>query len=335
MDKNKINITEIRKDLGKIHLKIDKKFLKFLLLKSSKSSRPHLDRHLQKKLKMKSNNKYKVNTTIYGWTRYANSVPLDKFLIILKLSNTSAKFAQSKIISLKAGMRGKEIFPKFPIIIGNSLGLIMGHILGDGSIDRKYKQVFYSNSNKELLKEFEKHMFEVFSIKPRIWQQDASNFEGKTKWDKRLDKIDDLEKGRNCGLFYPSICGILLNSILYSFAIGKKKKIPEGVFNQSKKFKIGLIKSFFDDEGSVGNRNIRLHQDNKEILVRFKILLIDVGISPGNIKTYIKKGKERHYLDIHKKSNFIKYWEKIGFTSSKKEKKLENLVIIKNYKNSK
>ena len=78
---------------------------------------------------------------------------------------------------------------------------------------------------------------------------------GNTRWDKRLSSIDELIKGRNGGLFYPTICGLLLNKIFDNFAIGKNKNMTENILNSNKEFKRKLIRAFYDDEGSVGKNN--------------------------------------------------------------------------------
>jgi len=232
-------------------------------------------------------------------------------------------------------MNGGEARMKFPLKIGKEIGLIVGHILGDGSIDKKFNQVFYSNSNKELLEEFSLCMKNLFGISPKIWMQKVSTFNEKTRWDKRLAKVEDLKEKRNCGLFYPSICGVLLNILFDNFAIGKEKKITKKIRNTNSNFKIGLIRAFFDDEGTVGQKSIRVFQDRKEMLEEFRIFLKEFEITTKGVKGYTKLGKERYYLDIHRKSNLAKFRDKIGFTSTKKMNKLKKISLIKNYQNSK
>ncbi len=101
------------------------------------------------------------------------------------------------------------------------------------------------------------------------------------------------------------------------------------------KFKAALIRAFYDDEGTVGPKSIRLFQDRKDVLEEFRSFLKGFEIYPGEVKTYIKKGKERYYFDIHRKSNLIKFKDKIGFTSSKKMNKLKEIAVIKNPATSK
>ena len=151
---------------------------------------------------------------------------------------------------------------------------------------------------------------------------------GNTRWDKRLSSIDELIKGRNGGLFYPTICGLLLNKIFDNFAIGKNKNMTENILNSNKEFKRKLIRAFYDDEGSVGknNGNIRLYQDNKKVLLKFQVLLMEFNIKTSSIKTYIKRGKERYYFSINGKDNFIKFRKEIGFTSTNKRLRVSGLI---------
>jgi len=110
---------------------------------------------------------------------------------IVDLAGLDWKDVQRNVISLKLGYHKGEIKPRFPIKIDRTLGLIIGHILGDGSINRKYQQVFYSNSNKSLLFEFQNCMYDIFGICPRIWMQ------RKTRWEKRLDKARLIKRASN------------------------------------------------------------------------------------------------------------------------------------------
>ncbi|MAG39860.1 hypothetical protein CMI41_02755 [Candidatus Pacearchaeota archaeon] len=338
MNKENRSLLDIHNKIGRIHIKIDLPYLKKILRKVSSSEIPHRNKNFIEKLGMTINPRTKSCPTMSGWTRGARTIPLGKLIKISKIGNIQWKQIESKIISINSGSRKEgAIKIKFPIKLNKKLGLLVGHILGDGSIDYKYQQVFYSNSNPELLKEFESCMLQLFNIRPRIWMQHTANFEGKTRWERRLNSIEELEKKKNVGLFYPSACGRILNGLFDNFAIGINKEVSLRMMNLNSNFKRGLIRAFYDDEGSImkNGKCIRLFQDRKDILEAFRIILKEFNIAPGEIKTYIKKDKKRHYFDIHRKSNFIRFKKEIGFTSSKKRNRLNKLCIIKNFKNSK
>lgn len=327
--KKEIAIMEFSEKMDGVNVSINREFLIYLLTKASGKKEPYSDIKFISKLKMKPTNK-SYCSTIYGWIKYNKSVPLKKLFILKKLTGVSIKDIEKNISFISTG-RTKLVFCS-PIKIDKDLGTIVGHILGDGSVDRKYKQVFFSNSNKELLEEFANCMEKILRVKPRIWMQKSPDF-GNTQWDKRLSHINELIAGRNGGLFYPTLCGILLNLIFDDFAIGKEKKITSQISTANRDFKRGLIKAFYDDEGTVGEKSIRLFQDKEDMLNMFRDMLKEFGIFAGEVKSYIKRDKKRFYFDIFKKSNFLKFREEIGFTSSKKNSKLQEICIIKNFKN--
>ena len=329
MVRGKIHLKDIADYRKDFYVELKKGFLQNVLKISSKSDKPHRNKEFCKKLEVPFNEKIKASPTIIAWIRFNRAIPMSKIILIKKHSKISWKHIENNIISLRAGFRGGKTSFRFPIKIGKKMGSVVGHILGDGSIDKKYKQVFYSNSNKELLKEFSDDMEAIFGIKPRIWMQRTSNFEGETRWDKRINHIEELKKDRSCGLFYPSICGYLLNHIFNNFAIGLNKNIPDEIVNSPKDFKIGLLRAFYDDEGNAKKNGLRLFQDRKNILKDMRSFLTGLGISPGEIKTYIKRDKDRYYFDIYRKSNLIKFRDIIGFTSSRKMDKLKEACIIK------
>ena len=62
----------------------------------------------------------------------------------------------------------------------------------------------------------------IFDCEPRIWLQKSGNFDKKTQWIQRNEVIID---NISTSLWYPTICGRVLNAICGNFVIGKKKKI--------------------------------------------------------------------------------------------------------------
>ena len=250
------------------------------------------------------------------------------------MSDFTIDDVENYIISIKSGQKKGEIYPKFPIKIDEKLGSIVGHILGDGSIDKRFNAVFYSNSNVELLGEFREYMKSIFGIEPRIWVQEKAHF-GRTKWMKRLPELKDIPRGHNVGLFYPRICGITLHEIFGKFADGKNKHITEEIKNFNNSFKIGFLRAFFDDEGSVNSSSytIRFHQDNKILLEEIRSLLLELNIKSNPVRTYIKRNKERHYFNITGFKEYDTFNRIIGCTSSKKKEQFK--LLINKVQNSK
>jgi hypothetical protein len=256
------------------------------------------------------------------------TVPALKLIKIIELSDYSWKYVENNLISIKAGIKKGEIMPKFPINIDYKLGLIVGHILGDGTLDKRKEYVFFSNSNPELIKEFIDCMKEKFGAEPRIWVQKKKKYEDKSEWLKRIYNLDDIPKGHSVCLYYPKICVLILHGIFGTFAKGKNKQITKQIKNSNLDFKMGLIRAFFDDEGSIRNKDylMRFHQDRKEILNEIKDMLIEFNINSNKILTYIKRNKKRYYFNITKYENYYKYYILIGCSSSKKKREFELLI---------
>lgn|SRR3989338_8982192 len=331
---DKVHLSDLESNLWGMHIKLDLDFLDKLLKSSSKNKNYFIDKGFVSKIGCGYNKNRKRCLTFYTWFNKGKAMSFLTLSKIIKLSNYSFDGMEKYVVAVAFGRTGKKVFIKFPIEINKGLGNIVGHILGDGSIGRRDKAVFYSNSNIELLKEFRNHMKSIFGIEPRIWVQEKPNF-GKTKWMKRIPELRDIPNGHNVGLFYPKVCGVILQAIFGKFANGKHKCITEQIKNSNKQFKIGLLRSFFDDEGSVScdSYTIRYHQDKKDILEDIRILLKYFDIAPNEIRSYLKKNKERYYLNITGFKEYHRLYNLIGCTSSRKAEQFE--LLINKVKNGK
>jgi hypothetical protein len=330
---NEIYLSDLTNCLKNTYVRLDLDFLAKLLKNASKCESPAINKEFIAKIGGKFNKNARAYNAIYFWINGRTTIPFNKLIQIVEMSDYSLENTEKHIISIKCGRKKGEIYPKFPIIISRGLGSIVGHILGDGSTDKRFNAIFYSNSNVELLQEFRRYMRDIFGIEPRIWVQEKPQF-GKTKWMKRLSQLRNIPNGHNVGLFYPRICGITLHEIFGKFAYGKNKCITEQIKNSNRKFKIGLLRAFFDDEGSVrcDSHTARLHQDNKEILEDIRSMLKEFGITSHEIKSYLKRNKIRHYFNINGFKEYHLFYNSIGCTSSKKKEQFE--LLINKVKNS-
>jgi hypothetical protein len=312
----------------KILVNLNKDFVK-LLFKSLTNRYPPKDKKLAEELGIKFNSKYGISPTLYGWYSGRRNMPMKMLTKLMELTkNYNWRDVENNLIGLKSG-NGKSISikPKFPIEFNKNLGLLIGHILGDGWIDSRFLQPCYGNTNKDLLKEYEEIMYTIFGVKSRIWVQKQSKY-GETEWFKRVNSVEEIPEEHHGVLFYPEIVGKILHKIFGIFAIGRHhKEIPVLTFILPLEFKLGLIRAFYDDEASVmRSRSIRLHQDNPTILNDVKNLLKEIGIETRDINWYIKRDKKRFYFDIYSKKNFRIFEEKINFTSYSKRECLVNLI---------
>ncbi len=316
-------------DSSNIYVKLDKKFTQELLGSISYGKSPRTNVKIANLLKVSYNHKFRVSPTISNWLDGKRSIPIRKLKRIIELSGYSWNDISMKLIGLKGPKKDVGLEIKFPIEVDKKLGRIIGHILGDGSIDKKYRQIFYSNSNKDLLIEFQRDMKCIFGVEPRIWvQKKKKNFKEKSKWLFRCEKISKIPNDHPVGLFYPTIISDILYIFFGEFAKGKSKKIPKISFDAPDSYKIGLVRAFFDDEGGVSysSHNIRVFQDNIKILKDLKRLLREIDIDTNEIRSYVKRNKKRFYFNITRYENLKKFEEIIGFTSTKKALSLKRLV---------
>jgi hypothetical protein len=307
---DEIHLTNLREHPTSTHIKLDLEFLSRLLINASKSDCLWKDRDFISHIGGKYNEKAGRYTAINNWIYGHTSVPFRKLDIILGLSSYSSIEVEKHIISIKCGQKKGEIFPKFPLPIDQKLGSIVGHIRGDGSIDKRYLQPFYTNSNIDLIREFHDNIQDIFGIQPRIWIQNSGDFKRKSKWLYRVSSLMDIKRPYQIGIFCPKICGIILHAIFGPFAIGSHKLISEQILTCNPNFKRGLIRAFFDDESSV---------DVKSYTQR---AFQEFEINSNPVRHYTKRDKMRYYFNITGKENFNRFYEQIGYTSIKKRNRL-------------
>lgn len=325
---NEVGIRSLSNQLYTTHVKLNLRFLNKILNNASKSDSPHRSKKFADKIGCPINEIKKSSLTIYGWSKGYRTIPLSKLIKMVNCSDYSWQDIEKNLISIKAGIRNGEIRPKFPLLINKTMGCIVGHILGDGSIDKRFHSLFYSNSDIALLREFRLNMKTIFGIEPRIWVQEKRSFDEKTEWMKRVSNLKDIPKGHSVGLFYPKICSDILYSICGKFAEGRNKGITEEIKNKNADFKIGLIRAFYDDECSINLQNytLRLHQDRKDILEDIRQMLSDLNINSNDVKSYNKKGKLRYYFNVNGFENYSLFFKVIGITSPKKNKEFRLLI---------
>lgn len=104
----------------------------------------------------------------------------------------------------------------------------------------------------------------------------------------------------------------------------KNKKVPEFAFSTQESFVKGLLRGYFDGDGSVSveRQVIRASSDSKDLLDGIALLLSRFGIFA------VKNHSKQHWLIIgHKYANLFR--EKIGFVSKEKSEKLNRVCDLK------
>jgi len=325
---DEVRLEFLAQRIGNCRIKLKSEFFRKLLIDASGSEKPHLNRTFANKIGCKINKHKKKAMGIYAWMTKNKAPTLLRLSIILQYSEYSWKDIEQNFISLRSGPNRGEISPDFPIKLDEKIGSLVGHILGDGSIEQRFRKAFYSNKNPELLEEFYTNMGDILGVVPRIWVQKPRSFEEKSEWLMRVASLDDVPTSHCVGLFCPKICSDILLAIFGNFAVGKKKCITEQIFSANKNVKKGLVRAFFDDEGSIrsDSHTMRLHQDNSALLSGIKALLSDLGVNSHKIRTYYKREKPRHYFNVCGFKEYYAFYKEVGCTSSRKQNEFEKLI---------
>lgn len=184
------------------------------------------------------------------------------------------------------------------------LAVIVGHILGDGGINKK-KILHYCNTEKFLIEEFKSCVRDVFHIKPMC---------------------EYREKSGIIRLRYPRVISRVLLCLFGEFSLGNKKKITRQIDRMPLWWKIKLIQALYNDEGSVVISNsykaITLKQKSKSILEWIRKVLRSV-----NVNSTICFDGRCWQLRILNYINMRRFSEKVNFSKGyRKRVKLQQLL---------
>lgn len=214
----------------------------------------------------------------------------------------------------RAISRWKKIFEKESKIIAiNSLknsnlkARILGYLMGDGSVSMPiesdgtihYSVAFYPD-DEVMLKSF------LFAFK-KVYN--------------RIPTVKKYNHYFHARIISKSITLDLLNN--YGSFRSLEWQIPISILN-SKLASKEWLRAFYDSEGYVGKRTIVVQSVNYDGLIQVKTLLQSYDID-CKIYKYHRKNKNwntNYLLCIMKKSERIKFLKGIGFSHSKKQKKL-------------
>lgn len=195
--------------------------------------------------------------------------------------------------------------PKLPIIESPELFAVIGHLIGDGSVNKNGIPI-YTNSNIKLIDNFQKLIISVFgNVRGKLYKSPSGAYQFRSS-----KVISDLIKS-----FYD----INFDS--------SKSRIPEKIKYLPQEFSIAIIKAFGDDEATVDtNHRISFYSTNKHVLLSIKDLL-KKKLMFNNVSLF-KKSKYYFYLTI-KAKDIEKYYNTIGFNHSLKMAKLSKIIEIR------
>lgn len=182
----------------------------------------------------------------------------------------------------------------------NDLAPVLGHIFGDGGILNNGK-IHYCNSEKFLIEEFITAVGNISKCKPLI------------RYESGVTRVK-----------YPPRIGKTLWCLFGKFSSGKDtKRITPQIQNMPLNWKAKMLRTWFNDDGSVPNyKVISIKQKLKPL-----IIFIQETLSRLDIKSIIGKDEGRWHLRICGYKNLIRFKEKIGFSKGyRKSRKLGEII---------
>ena len=186
------------------------------------------------------------------------------------------------------------------------LAVIVGHIFGDGGID-KNKFLHYCNTEEFLINEFQCAMEKVFNIEATTYYHTES-----------------------CGitrLRYPRLFARILLCLFGEFSLGKdNKKITQQIEDMPLEWKAELLRVWYNDDGSVPDSGhykcVAFKQKDKHL-----ILWIQKTLKELNINSKLDKDGNRWHLRILNYLDMLKFKKRVGFSKGyRKQIRLEKII---------
>lgn len=174
----------------------------------------------------------------------------------------------------------------------DGLAVIVGHVLGDGGIS-KSRYLRYCNTDGFLIRRFQDAMKRVFGIERKGYKEPSGIMR----------------------LVYPQKFSAVLRSLFGNFAEGKKKGGNKRITDQIKKmpqaWKVKLIRSLYNDDGSVPKTEqyISLKQTHKGIILWVQEVLENMGIHSG-----ITEDETKWLLRIAGHFDLSEFKNQVGFS---------------------
>src|SRR3989449_4635825 len=192
--------------------------------------------------------------------------------------------------------------PKFragpPTKVTPELGAFMGYLLGDGWVQRYQAGFTVADGEKDVLKMLCAMSIKLFGISPKVSSRKGPN--------------------RNVELFEGVIHS---QDVAYNLATLKEKRIPDLILKSGDSVVSPFLRWLYEADGTVfsskrGCGAIGLKAKNIELLRDVQILLLRFGIHSRIIS---------NALLIRRGESILKFADKIGFASVKKQTRLADL----------
>jgi hypothetical protein len=170
------------------------------------------------------------------------------------------------------------------------LATIVGHVLGDGGIDKKM-MLHYCNTEEFLINEFQNAMKFVFDVKPMYKRQEESGI---------------------IRLVYPRLLSRILFCLFGRFSLGRdNKQITPEIEKMPMWWKIKLLQALYNDDGSVPKTGhcVAFKQKDKGIILWVQTTLKELGIN-----SRLTPDETRWHLRITNYLDLVKFRDRVNFS---------------------
>lgn len=196
----------------------------------------------------------------------------------------------------------KSNLPKY---IDEEMALIMGYLVGDGTLTRD-NIIVLSNIDKDILKNYFNFMKNKIGI--NVSKRSGVNCDY-VIYGKYFRRYFELLGLKQCDAF--------------------NKEIPKIILNAPKKIVSAFLRGLYDTDGGVEKTSVCITTASKKLAKQMQIILLNFGIISSQTIKYNKKHKNNYYTISIYSENILKYKEFIGFSCERKQKALEKLINSK------
>ena len=196
--------------------------------------------------------------------------------------------------------------------VSPALAAVLGYLAGDGNVyydrDEGVYGIRFTNAEEELLADFEtacRRAFDTEPVRPPSEQ-----------------RADGVETVRVSGKPYAdTVLDAGMNLETYD-----GKRLPESVTQSSRAAKTAFLRALADSEGSVDDRNVRIHSSSYGLLLGAKQLLVEFGVSTQLRTRERSDRRDIHVLTVTDADSLAAFDRHVGFTLDRKQRALEEAV---------
>ena len=273
--------------------------------------------------------------TSKGFKELSSLTKEDKILI----QKGEGKFNSNNDLNIKVEVSPKNnhFYPfNFPTKWSKELGQILGWTIGDGFVVDDRLELIFANDEIDILNNFKNFMDEVYG-----------NREG---------SIVDYDSTKHL-LYASKFVTQFMRKLGVKSVNAEFKTVPQSIFTATKEAVIGFLQGLFSADGTIsvdnkkGNYYVRLTSKSEKLLKEVQIILLNLGVlstiynrerDPEIKFTYTTvKGEYKEYeydgklweLHLSKKSA-RKFLEEINFLGEKHQKKVQEFLKHKQYKDN-